>query len=103
MAMNPPASSENVPGLPNLGLKDLAELLVKHFDLHEGLFEVSFEFGLAVGGFKTPEGSMAPGFMGLINRVGLSAAQEASPNTVDAAVVNPGKTSTKTVRKKRGD
>jgi hypothetical protein len=82
----------NLPELEKVGefnLKELAVLLVKHFNLHEGLYEVSVGFQIGVGAIgPTPELSV-PGAMFGVANIGLVKAKEVNPHAVDAKEVNP--------------
>jgi len=70
-------------------LKEITELLVKHHGLHEGLFDLAFEFQVAIGGVGSDPKSILPGAMIGIRRMGLTTAIKEGIATVDAAVVNP--------------
>lgn len=71
-----------------LPLQELAVVLVKHFGLHKGIYDLAVELKLAVGQVGTPEDSMPGAIMG-IARIGLQKTDKAGPHTVDAAAVNP--------------
>jgi hypothetical protein len=73
----------------SLPIKEAAALLVKHFDLHEGLFDLAFEVQVAIGQFGVATESMLPGAAMMIRGVGLQPAQTVTAGTVDAADVNP--------------
>lgn len=73
----------------SLELHDLAALLVKHHDLHEGLYDLSFEFQIAVGAIGPSPELVLPGAMIGIKGIGLTKAEKEGPMTVDAAKVNP--------------
>lgn len=72
-------------------LHDMTVMLIKHLDLHEGLYDLSFEFQIAVGGVGPSPESICPGAMIGIRGVGLSSTplEQLSVNTVNAAKVNP--------------
>ncbi|HFD31707.1 MAG TPA: hypothetical protein ENJ28_03195 [Gammaproteobacteria bacterium] len=77
--------------MADFSLIELTEILVKHQGLHEGLYNLSLEFQLAVGAVgPTPE-LICPGAMIGVSRVGLSKTEKEKVNihTVDAAKVNP--------------
>lgn len=74
-----------------LSLRELAEALVKHFDFHEGLYNLSIELRFAAGQVGPTADSVLPGAMVGISQVGLVEATEAGPNTVDASKINPAK------------
>ena len=75
----------------SLSLRELAELLVKHYDLHEGLYDLLVELKVGVGSVPTgpAESDRLPGATVAIASLGLSEAQKPGPTTVDAAVINP--------------
>lgn len=70
---------------------ELAEILVKKLDLHEGLWGVYLEFGTGGANVPTsPDGkTLTPAAITFINRIGLQKFDAPSNLTVDAAVVNP--------------
>jgi hypothetical protein len=72
-----------------LTLKDIAELLIKHKGLTEGLYNLSFRFEIAVGAVGPTPGAAVPGVMFGVSGVGLEKVPVAGPLTVDAAIVNP--------------
>ena len=90
--VGPPLVGRAVP------LKELAALLVKHFDLHEGLYDAAITLQIGVGAMGPPNAQM-PGASIAVTAVGLAKTNVAGANTVDAAIVNPGgsTTSAKTV------
>ena len=72
-----------------LSLKDLAAVLVRHYGLHEGLFDVMVEYQIAVGGFGPDPANPLPGAMMGAHRIGLIRTEQPSGRTVDAALINP--------------
>lgn len=86
-----------MPSLPQpLPLQTITELLIKHYDLHEGHYAIAAEFSVAMGMFgPSPEQVVPSGIFGL-NRLGLQHANAGDPQAVDAALVNP----VKKIRKK---
>jgi hypothetical protein len=75
-----------------VSLKEMAALLVKYFDYHEGLYDISFALQVGIGPVgpagPTGEGSL-PGAAFAIAAVGLTKAEKPTQTTVDAAEVNP--------------
>jgi hypothetical protein len=70
-------------------MKEVTELLIKHYGFHEGKFDLLLEYQFGVGAFgPTPE-SVNPGLMVGIAKLGLARAAQSGPLTVDAAEVNP--------------
>ncbi|WP_297484401.1 hypothetical protein [Ferrovum sp.] len=93
-------------------LREITELLIKHHDLHNGLYDLSLEFRINIGavgavgavGQASSSPSVIPGITVGISRIGIINAEKVGPSTVDAAKVNPQKkispTSKKTTAKK---
>lgn len=70
--------------------KELAEALIVKQDIHEGLWGISVEFGLAVANVPTgPERSFLPASINLVQKIGIQRFPEANNLTVDATEVNP--------------
>lgn len=83
-----------------LSLKEVTEVLVKHFGFHEGFYDLSFEIRIAVGRFgPTPEEAL-PGAQYGIGGVSILRSKALGPHSVDAAVVNPPPKATRTKKKK---
>ena len=78
----------NLPISPT-SLKELAEILIKHFDHHEGFYEVGFQFNIAVGSVGTDPSTIAPGAIFTVGGVGLTKCLESNPLGVNASVINP--------------
>lgn len=76
-------------------LPELGTLLLKEKNIHDGLYEVSVEFQVAVGAVGPDDKSVLPGAVIGVKRIGLRKVEEKNPLTIDAAVVNPKKTTAK--------
>lgn len=74
-----------------LTMKDLAALLVKHYGLRQGAFELLVEYQLGAGPVGPDKEHLSPGLMIGISKVGLMSVAKSGPTTVDASVVNPSK------------
>jgi hypothetical protein len=72
-----------------LSLKQLAAVLVKHYGLHEGLYEASIDIQTSLGNIGMTAATVCPGAMFGVSGVGLRKAKVAALHTVDARVVNP--------------
>jgi hypothetical protein len=85
-----------------LSLVDVATLMVRHFKLHEGLYDPSFKVQVAVGhiggipaaaagemAIASGAGTAYPGAVMTIQGLALNKVSVRGPHTVDAAVVNP--------------
>ncbi len=85
-------SSEDVVGkLPMHNLKELAEILVRHNGLHEGLYNLSIEFRIAVASVGPVQQEALPSGVVSVAKIGLEKTDVMQANTVDAAVANPPK------------
>lgn len=86
--MNQPATSTPAPEL--LSLREVVVLLIKHYGLREGLWDLNIELTLGVGAFGPSREKAMPGALVGVQRIGLSRTpkENAGPNTVDAADVN---------------
>lgn len=87
-----------VPVEPALSIREITELLVRHHDLHEGLYDLMTQYHIGSGGVGPVPGELLPGLMIGLARIGLVKVPIAGPNSVDASQVNPARTAP---RKKR--
>jgi len=76
-------------------MRDLAGVLVKHYDLHEGHFDLLVEFQIGMGAVGPDPNALTPGAMIGVSRIGLMPSKTDGPTTVDAATINPAKKSRK--------
>ncbi|HTE41548.1 MAG TPA: hypothetical protein VK629_12000 [Steroidobacteraceae bacterium] len=65
-------------------LKELGALLLKHFEIKEGLWDVAVEFQFAIGAIGPKPDTVLPGAMFGVNRVGLRRTPVRGPLTIDA-------------------
>jgi hypothetical protein len=85
-------STEKNPNLiADFSLIEMTEILIKNQELHEGLYNLSVQFQIAVGAVGPSPESICPGAMMGISRIGLSRTKKEKANihTVNAAEVNP--------------
>jgi hypothetical protein len=85
-------STEKNPNLiADFSLIEMTEILIKNQGLHEGLYNLSVQFQIAVGAVGPSPESICPGAMMGISRIGLSRTKKEKANihTVNAAEVNP--------------
>lgn len=79
--------------LAPLSLQEICKMLIKHYNLHEGKYDISFEFSIGVGPIGPNQESLVPGAMIGIQRIGLvkvpDDAKIFGQAVVDAAEVNP--------------
>lgn len=74
-------------------MKELAEILVKHTDIHEGHWGLAIEFGLGAANINVgpAEENVLPAAIIPVQKIGIQRFDKPSSITVDAAVVNPAK------------
>lgn len=82
-------NSPLLPVAPSLSMRDLTTLLIKHYELHEGCYDVLIEFQIGVGAVGPDPASLTPGAMIGVSKVGLVLAREKGQSSVDAGLVNP--------------
>jgi hypothetical protein len=70
---------------------ELAEVLVKRLDIHEGNWGVYLEFGLGAGNIPqtADQSSFIPAAVCFVNKIGIQKFDTPTNLTVDAAQVNP--------------
>lgn len=72
---------------------ELAEIMIKKLDIHEGLWGLYLEFGLGGTNIQTSPDSktIAPAAITIIKGIGIQRFDSHNNLTVDAAEVNPAK------------
>lgn len=81
-----------------LSIRELASVLVKHYGLHEGCFDLLVEFQIGTGAVGPDPAAPIPGAMIGVSRIGLMPSRTDGFTTVDAALVNQVKKSRNTKR-----
>ena len=79
----------------SLSLRELAALLVKHYALTEGMYDLMVEYHIGTGAVGPDKENLVPGAMIGVSRLGLVPSTKPGPNTVDASAINPAKKSRK--------
>jgi len=70
-----------------LTIQELGKVLVKHYGLVEGKYDVLIEFGIGIGAVgPTPE-TRVPGAMIGVHKVGLIPTDTVTPLTIDASEI----------------
>jgi hypothetical protein len=69
--------------------KEIAEALVKHLGLHEGIWGILVEFGISAANIGNPDGDQLPAAIVPILHIGLQRYEKLNSLSVDAAKVNP--------------
>ncbi len=73
------------PVQPPLSLKEIGKLLVEHYELKEGKYELLLEFSIGMGNVgPTPE-TRVPGAMVGVSKIGLVKTEKDGPLTINAA------------------
>lgn len=78
-------------------LTEIAELLVKKADIHEGHWGVVLKFNFGAGIIEGQDNELLPTAFAAVKEVGIRKFDEPTTLTVDAALINPRKQ--KTTRK----
>lgn len=72
------------PVKPPLSLLEIGKLLVEHYELKEGKYELLLEFSIGIGSVgPTPENRM-PGAMLGVSKIGLVETEKDGPLTINA-------------------
>ena len=71
-----------------LPLTEITKLLLKHFDIREGEWDLALEFQIAVGQVGPDPSKALPGAMLAVSRIGVVKATQHGPNTVDASQIS---------------
>lgn len=74
---------------PVLSMRDLTEILLRHYGIHEGRYDLLVEFQIGTGPIGSDPANKIPGAVIGISKVGLRVSSESNLNSVDAAMVNP--------------
>ena len=83
------STSTPAPIADPLALKELAGVLVRHYGIKEGLYDLLVQFQIGVGTFGPDASNLGPGATVTLAKVGLVQTQVVGPSTVDAKEVNP--------------
>lgn len=72
--------------------QELATVLIKASDIHEGLWGIYIEFGLGAANFPSPSPDvLIPSAIASVQKIGIQIFEKENNLTVDAAKVNPEK------------
>lgn len=74
-----------------LSMAELAILLVKHYGLNEGTYDLLVQYQLGTGAVGPDKDRLVPGVMVGVSHIGLIPSTNVGPSTVDASLVNPAK------------
>ena len=80
---------------------EVVEALLKQAGIHEGLWSLAVQFGLAAANAGPSDEELKPSAILAVLALGISRADKPTNLTVDASVVNPAPASKPTTRRKR--
>jgi hypothetical protein len=72
-----------------MAVRDIGIMMLRHLDIHDGLWDITVEFQAGFGAMGPSPGAMLPGAMFGISKIGIVRAQQQGPLTIDASVANP--------------
>jgi hypothetical protein len=72
-----------------LSHKEVVEALIRYQDIHEGIWQLYVEFGIAATNVATGEDQILPSAIVPVQKIGLHRVEKESPIAVDASKVNP--------------
>lgn len=72
-----------------LDYKEILTAIIKQQGLHEGIWQLHIEFGLAAANIATAEDQISPAAILAVKRIGIMRIDKESPIAIDAAKVNP--------------
>ncbi len=72
-------------------LREVGVLMLKHYGLHEGLWDVALHINVSIGHMSLAPNNTAPGAMFTVPAVVLAPASVIGPLTLNAAEINPAK------------
>lgn len=81
--------------------KQVVEALIKHHDLHEGIWGLFVRFGLGASNVGPDDQQLAPAAILPIVEIGLQRFARETNLSVDAARVNPKRTQAEPLRRRR--
>lgn len=73
--------------LPPLSLREVSELLVRHYGLTEGQFDLVISYQVGAGAFGPSPEQAVPGLAVSVQQIALVPAQASNPLTIDASKV----------------
>jgi len=71
------------------GFQEIAEVLVRHANLHDGLWGIEIKFGIQGTNIGTSPGDLLPAAIVPVVTLGLQRFEKPSNLTVDASKINP--------------
>lgn len=86
--VSPPALGVS-PDFPPVSMRELTALLIKHYDVHEGTYNLMIEFMLGAGTVGPDPANQLPGVSVGVSHFGLVRSPVVNANSVDASDVNP--------------
>jgi len=72
-----------------LSHKEVVEALIRYQEIHEGIWQLYVEFGIAAANIATGEDQILPSAIVPVQKIGLHRVEKESLIAVDASKVNP--------------
>lgn len=69
-----------------MSLQELTEVLIRHYEIKEGIYEALLEFRVGFGAFG-PDDDKVPGVAAGVTKIGLAKVDELTGRAVDAATI----------------
>lgn len=89
MSTNPLPASKPVPAGEPLDIKQLTAALIKHYNIHEGLYDLFLEYRMGFGVFGPSPTDILPSAILGLSKLSITRVAQLGPLTVDASEVNP--------------
>lgn len=81
--------------------KEVAEALIKQQDIHDGLWGLFIQFGLAAANLGPGPEALNPAAIVPVLKIGIQKFPEPNSLTADASVLNPAKSTAKQTKKRK--
>ena len=72
-----------------LSYKEVVEALIKHQNIHEGIWQLYIEFGIGAANMVVGEEQVSPAAIVPVSKIGLHRIDKETPLALDASKVNP--------------
>lgn len=72
----------------DLTLPEIGVILIRHFGLKSGLFDVAVQMKIGTGAFSPDSDNVYPSAIVGVSGIGLKKVEKPGPNTVDASTVS---------------
>ena len=73
----------------SLTYKEVVEALIKQQKIHNGIWQLVVEFGIAAVNMRIGKEELSPSAIVPVKNIGLTRVEKESPLALDASIVNP--------------